>query len=335
LSEPPPEKPADKKPTVVLPQKRLSGKAVLPTMSVERFLREFSSLEITLLAGKEGLSNQISSPRIQKEGLPLAGVLDYIHTERIQVLGSTEINYLATKSPWERHALLKPIFEKNVCCFLITKGLDPPPEVIQVADTTGTPLLKTPHVSSSAINEITDGLMSLLAPTISTHGVLLDVYGVGLLIIGHGSIGKSECALDLIVRGHRLVSDDMVEIRKRGESLLGTAPELLRYHMELRGVGIINIKDLFGVVATTQEKEVELVVELEGWREDQSYDRLGLDDQFIKILSVPVPYLLLPVAPGRNISILLEVAVRNLMLKRKGIHSAREFASRLESLLEA
>ena len=204
MSEPPPEKPADPNSAVVLPQKHLSGKEILPTMSVERFLREFPSLELTLLAGREGLSNQIRSPRIQKEGLPLAGVLDYIHPERVQVLGSTEIKFLATKSPWERHALLKPLFEKKVCCFLITKGLDPPPEVVQVADSTATPLLKTPRVSSSAINEITDGLMSLLAPTISTHGVLLDVFGVGLLIMGQGSIGKSECALDLIVGSIRV-----------------------------------------------------------------------------------------------------------------------------------
>jgi HPr kinase/phosphorylase len=315
--------------------KALSGQEIHPRMSVKQFLRTFESLELKVLAGAGGLHREIESPRIQKQGLALAGVHDYVHPERIQILGSTEISYLCRESPGERREVLDPIFEKGVCCFVVTKNLEPPPEMLELAESTNTPLLQTRQTSSLVINEITDVLLSALAPLLTVHGVLVDVYGVGLLLIGEGSIGKSESALDLIVRGHRLVSDDVVEIRRRGDVLTGSAPELLRYHMELRGLGIINIKDLFGVVATRARKDVDLVVELEHWKEDGKYDRLGLDEQTISILGVPVPYLLMPVALGRNITILLEVAVRNLLLKRKGIFTARTFAQRLQEALEA
>jgi|YelNatPaOPRAMG01_1025707.scaffolds.fasta_scaffold04530_5 HPr kinase/phosphorylase len=315
--------------------KTLAGQEIYPRMSVHQFVDLFSSLHIEVLAGRSGLDREIESPRIQKPGLALAGVHEYIHPERIQILGETEISYLNRWSGEERLKILQPIFERGICCFLLTKGLPPPEELARLAEDTGTPLLTSTEKSSLVINQVTDVLMSALAPVLSVHGVLVDVYGVGLLIIGRGSIGKSESALDLIVRGHRLVSDDVVEIRRQADHLTGTAPELLRYHMELRGLGIINIKELFGVVATRSRVEVELVVELEHWQENGNYDRLGLDELTISILGLPVPYLLMPVAPGRNITILLEVAVRNLLLKRKGIHSAKDFTRRLQQMLEA
>ncbi len=315
--------------------KTLSGQEIHPRLSVQQFLEAFPQLDMKVLAGRSGLANTISSPRIQKPGLALAGVHEYIHSERIQILGNTEISYIKKQEPASRSSILRPIFEKGVSCFLITKGLAPPRELLDLAENTNTPILQTLEASSLVINQITDGLMSALAPLLSVHGVLVDVYGVGLLIIGEGSIGKSESALDLVVRGHRLVSDDLVEIRRHGNALRGSAPELLQYHMELRGLGIINIKDLFGVVATREHKDVELVVELELWRQDGVYDRLGLDEQTISILGMPVPYLLMPVASGRNIAILLEVAARNLLLKRKGIHTAKTFAQRLQEALES
>ncbi|MGA9752197.1 MAG: HPr(Ser) kinase/phosphatase [Acidobacteriota bacterium] len=315
--------------------KTLAGQEIHPRMSVHQFVDLFSSLSIHVTAGRGGLDREIESPRIQKPGLALAGVHEYIHPERIQILGETEISYLNRWSGEDRLKILQPIFERGICCFLLTKGLPPPEELVSLAEATDTPLLASTEKSSLVINQVTDVLMSALAPVLSVHGVLVDVYGVGLLIIGRGSIGKSESALDLIVRGHRLVSDDVVEIRRQADHLTGTAPELLRYHMELRGLGIINIKELFGVVATRSQVEVELVVELEHWQEKGNYDRLGLDELTISILGLPVPYLLMPVAPGRNITILLEVAVRNLLLKRKGIHSAKDFTRRLQQMLEA
>ncbi len=314
--------------------KTLVGQEIHPRMTVRRFVETFSTLDLALLAGDKGLDREIESPRIQKLGLALAGVHEHIHSGRVQILGNTEISYLARQNHEDRLKNLAPIFAKGLVCVLLTKGLTPIPELVDLAQETGTPLLRSSKTSSLVINEITDVLLSTLAPTLAVHGVLVDVYGVGLLLIGKGSIGKSETALDLIVRGHRLVSDDVVEIRRRGDGLTGTPPELLRYHMELRGLGIINIKDLFGVVATRARMDIDLVVEMEHWQEEGVYDRLGLDEQTISILGISVPYLLMPLAIGRNVTILLEVAVRNLLLKRKGIFTARTFAQRLQEVLE-
>ena len=314
--------------------KTLTGQEIHPRISVRNFLETFQQLNLRLWAGEKGMDRLIENPRIQKPGLALAGIHEYIHPYRVQILGNTEISFINRQAPTKRVETLRPLFEKRVCCFIVTKGIEPPPELVAVAEETETPLLSTPERSSVTINTITDVLHSALAAVLTVHGVLVDVYGVGLLLVGRGSIGKSESALDLIVRGHRLVSDDVVEIRRRGEILTGAAPEMLRYHMELRGLGIINIKDLFGVGATRPQKDLDLVVELEHWKEDGAYDRLGLDDQSISILGIPVPYLLMPVGAGRNVTILLEVAVRNLLLKRQGIHTAREFAQHLQDTLE-
>lgn len=314
--------------------KVISGQETHPKLTVQQFLEAFPSLRMEVLAGKEGLSKFISSPRIQKPGLALAGVPEFVHAERIQILGSTEVSFLERQTPEFRRTALRHIYDQEVSCFLLTKNLTPPPEVLELAEETVTPVLRTPEASSVAIQTVTEGLMEALAPCLTVHGVLVDVFGVGLLLVGEGSIGKSESALDLVLRGHRLVSDDLVEIRRRSETLTGSAPPLLKHHMELRGLGIIDIKELFGVVATRDRKDVELVVELEHWRNDRQYDRLGLEERFVRILGVPVPYILMPVAPGRVISILLEVAVRNLLLKRKGVYTARTFAERHQAAMK-
>ncbi|MGC8763917.1 MAG: HPr(Ser) kinase/phosphatase [Acidobacteriota bacterium] len=313
--------------------KVISGKETHPKLTVGQFLEAFPNLRMEVLAGREGLSKLISSPRIQKPGLALAGVPEFVHAERIQILGSTEISFLERQTPEFRRAALRHIYDQEVSCFLITKNLTPPPEVLALSEETVTPVLRTPEASSVAIQTVTEGLAEALAPCLTVHGVLVDVFGVGLLIIGKGSIGKSESALDLVLRGHRLVSDDMVVIRRRSETLTGSAPPFLKHIMELRGLGVVDIKELFGVVATRDRKDVELVVELEHWADGKEYDRLGIEEEFVSILGVKVPYILMPVAPGRVISILLEVAVRNLLLKRKGIHTARTFDQRLKEEL--
>jgi len=315
--------------------KVLPGKKVRPEMTVREFIEAFPALKLNVLAGKSGLARKIKEPGIQNPGLALAGVREFIGEGRIQVLGKAEIAYLKLHDSEIRDKILRPLYEKNVCSLLITDGLKPPIGLLNQANEMDTAVLGTPVEMQEAIGLITQGLTSALAPIMSVHGVLVDVYGVGLLIIGKGSIGKSESALDLIVRGHRLVSDDVVEIRRIGNALLGTAPELLHHHMELRGLGIVDIKELFGVCATRREKGIDLVVELEQWSGKSKYDRLGLDSRMISVLDVKIPYVLMPVAMGRNIAILLEVAVRNELLKRSGVNTPEKFLLRMKEAMDA
>lgn len=315
--------------------KVLPGKKVHPEMTVREFMAAFPGLNLKVLAGKTGLAKKIKSPGVQNPGLALAGVGEFIDEGRIQVLGKAEISYLKLHDPDIRYEILRPLYEKKVCSMLVTDGLKPPEELLDQAREMETAVLGTPVETQEATGLITQGLTTALAPVLSVHGVLVDVYGVGLLIIGKGSIGKSESALDLIVRGHRLVSDDIVEIRRIGSALLGTAPQLLHHHMELRGLGIVDIKELFGVCATREEKGVDLVVELEQWSENSKYDRLGLDSRTISVLDVMVPYVLMPVAMGRNIAILLEVTVRNELLKRSGVNTPEKFLLRMKEAMDA
>src|ERR1019366_2811790 len=216
----------------------------------------------------------------------------------------------------------------------ITGGFTPPAAVVLEAERAALPLLKTPVVTPVAIAKLTSILEDYLADRVTLHAVLMDILGLGVLIIGESGIGKSECALDLIVRGHRLVADDTVEIRRRAETILiGTCPELTRHHMELRGLGLINVKDLFGIASTRLSKRVELVVQLERWEHGREYERLGLDDEFHEILGLKIPRIRMPVAPGRSVAILVEVAARNQLLRTRGHHAARALAERLASTL--
>ena len=296
-------------------------------------LAEAAHLDLRLIAGAAGVQKEITVPRIQKPGLSLAGFIEYIHPGRVQILGQSEITFLNGQPPERRRDILRQVCACEVTCFVITKDLDPPPELTAAADEFSIPLLKTSLVSSATIDALTSFLEERLAPRISIHGVLLDIYGVGVLLLGDSGVGKSECALDLIVRGHRLVSDDIVEIKRRGNGLNGTGPELTRYHMEIRGLGIINIKDLFGVAAVRSQKDLDMVVRLDPWQEGKEYERLGLDQRTYEILGLNVPFLEMPVAPGRHLSVLVEVASRNHLLKTKGYDPARELATRLEARL--
>ncbi|HZI93490.1 MAG TPA: HPr(Ser) kinase/phosphatase [Patescibacteria group bacterium] len=296
-------------------------------------LGDASHLGFELIAGKSGIEKEITVPRIQKPGLSLAGFIEYIHPGRVQILGQSEITFLKGQTPDRRRDIVDQVCACGVTCFVITKGLDPSEELRSAAEQYGIPLLGTRLVSSATIDGLTRFLEERLAPRISVHGVLLDIYGVGVLLLGDSGVGKSECALDLIVRGHRLVSDDIVEIKRKGHVLNGSGPELTRYHMEVRGLGIINIKDLFGVAAVRYLKDVDMVVRLDPWQEDKEYERLGLDQRSYEILGVSVPFIEMPVAPGRHLSVLVEVAARNHLLKTKGYDPARELASRLEAKL--
>ena len=296
-------------------------------------LGDAQHLGLELVAGKAGIEKEITVPRIQKPGLSLAGFIEYIHPGRVQILGQSEITFLRGQSAERRREILHEVCACGVTCFVLTKDLEPPAELTNAAEVYSIPVLKTRQVSSATIDGLTRFLEERLAPRISIHGVLLDIYGVGVLLLGDSGVGKSECALDLIVRGHRLVSDDIVEIKRTGNTLNGSGPELTRYHMEVRGLGIINIKDLFGVAAVRYLKDVDMVVRLDPWQQGKEYERLGLDQRTYEILGVGVPFIEMPVAPGRHLSVLIEVAARNHLLKTKGYDPARELASRLEARL--
>jgi HPr kinase/phosphorylase len=306
----------------------------VPLLTVRSLLDERAGLRLVLLAGEAGLGRRITIARIQKPGLALAGFVRQVHPERVQVLGSTEISYLATLSEADAKRSIEGFVELNPACVVVTKGLEVSRPLLDCCERAGVPLLRTPLVSSTAIDAIQKHLELQLAPTASIHAVLLDVLGVGVLLLGKSGIGKSEAALDLIMKGHRLVADDLVEVRRTsGDVLFGWASELIKHHMEVRGLGIINIKDMFGVAAVRDEKKIELVLELIRWDQTEAHDRLGLDEMVYPILEVPVPLLRIPVSPGRNVSSLIEVAARNRLLQVRGHHSAREFQERLDRAL--
>ena len=291
-------------------------------------------LSLELLAGGEGLDRRITSPHVQKTGLALAGFHEYLKPGRVLIFGESEICFLESLAPLPRAEALALALGLSVPCILITGGFTPPQELTTEANRATVPLLRTALPTPLAIAKLSSILEDHLAERTIIHGVLLDVLGLGVLLTGESGIGKSECALDLIVRGHRLVADDTVDVRRRSETILiGTCPELTRHHMELRGLGVINVKELFGIASTRSSKRVELVVRLERWEPGRLYERLGLDDEHFDILGLSVPLIRMPVAPGRNIAILIEVAARNQLLKARGHHAARILAARLEETL--
>ncbi len=305
--------------------------SAIPTMAVRELLTDENAedLALELVVGEAGLDNLIQRPRIQKPGLALAGFLEYIHPGRVQILGKSEIRFLEERPEPERSRIASMVCRHGVCCFVITEGLQVPEALKQESVDSGIPLFRTGLRTSVVIDTLSAYLQDRLAPRSVTHGVLIDVYGLGVFILGESGIGKSECALDLVVRGHRLVSDDVVEMKRIGSRIVGTGPELTRHHMELRGLGIVNVKDLFGVASVRVTKNVEFVIRLEPWDSGKKYERLGLDDMEYGILGIPLPYVEMPVGPGRNLSVLIEVAARNHLLKLKGYHPARELARKL------
>jgi HPr kinase/phosphorylase len=308
-----------------------------PTVSVSSLLNrrpESVGLALELVAGSAGLGRVIASPHIQKTGLALAGFHEYLRAGRVLVFGESEVRYLESLTPEERMNSLASAFTHDIPCVLLTAGWAPPVELLAAAERYNMPLLTTAMNTPLAIAKITSLLDDALAVRETLHGVLIDILGLGVLIVGESGIGKSECALDLIVRGHRLVADDTVEVRRRGETvLIGTCPELTRYHMEIRGLGVINVRDLFGVASTRLSKRIELVVQLERWDASREIDRLGIDSPLYSLLGLEVPLNRMPVAPGRSLAILVEVAARNQLLRTRGLNAARDLANRLEQQL--
>jgi HPr kinase/phosphorylase len=304
-----------------------------PALTAEALLGpSLGVLGLTVVAGEKGLGRPVTGWRIQRPGLAIAGFLPYIKPGRLQILGESELDYIETLTPLERRQRMAAIAALPVSGFVVTKGQAPPPELLRECRRRNVPLFVSRATTSVVIQRITGMIEEALAPRQTVHGVLVDVHGMGVLLTGESGIGKSECALDLIQRGHRLVADDAVQIaRFPSGQLIGKAANLIRYHMELRGIGIINIKHLFGVSAVRASMSVDLVISLERWKQGELYDRLGTAQETQEILGERRPLMRLPVASGRNLAILIEIAARNELLKSQGYDAAREFSERVDA----
>jgi HPr kinase/phosphorylase len=301
-------------------------------VTISQLLEADQRLELSVIAGAAGVHRAVSAPRIQKPGLALTGWPEQLHAERILVLGGTEIEYMTRVDGAARALAIATVLASKPACVVVARDLEPPVELAQACDDARVPLLGSRLLTADLIAGVTSWLQDQMSPQTSIHGVLLDVLGIGILLLGKSGIGKSETALDLVVRGHRLVADDIVHIRRKGEkgqALFGQGSGIIRHHMEIRGLGIINIKDLFGIAAVRENKKIELVIELVEWDEEEEYDRLGLDDMHYGVLGLTIPKLKVPVRPGRNVATIIEVAARNQLLKLQGHHSAREFQETL------
>jgi len=307
-----------------------------PYVEVSELLgTELADLHFRILCGESNLTNRILQPRVQKPGLAFAGYYEYIKAGRVQIVGESETRYLETLELAERRERFEKITALPVPVFIVTKGIEPFPGFLELCQEREIPLFSSPALSSTIIKRVSYFLEDHLVPVTYLHAVLLNIYGLGVLLIGASGVGKSESALDLITRGHSLVADDRVTVRlyPSGE-LVGYSEEPGKHLMELRGLGIINVKDLFGLAAVRERKTIDLVVKLEHWEEGKPYERLGLDETVYEILGTPVPYIRMPVATGRNIANLVEIAARNHVLKLQGWDSAQAFVRKLEAEIE-
>ena len=303
----------------------------MTSIKISRLLEDSDyDLRLQLVVGEKGLDKRISSSRIQKPGLALTGFTEHLHPERVQVFGNTEISYLETLPEARQQEVLATLLRSELACIVVTKNLEIPQTLIDACERADVTLMKTTLLSSTFIQQVQSFLDEALTASASLHGVLMDVFGVGILLLGKSGIAKSEIALDLVMRGHRLVADDIVDVtRRKPGTIYGAGNPIIKHHMEIRGLGIINIKDLFGIAAVRDRKKIELVIELVEWDPMQEYDRLGVEEQKFSVVGVEIPLAVVPVRPGRNMTTIIEVAARNHLLKLQGHHSAREFAERL------
>ena len=297
------------------------------TLRVEELLSAWGKeLQIEIIAGRKGLSREISSDRIQKPGLKLLDPDLKLEEGTIQILGKTEIAYFERLRGSEKESVTKSLSFQDVPCFIISKELNPDETLKAACNKRDIPLFTTKLYTGKLISLLQEILEVRLAPFATIHGVLMDIHRLGVLILGKSGIGKSECALDLINRGSKLISDDIVEIRKVGASkLVGNGPERIKHLMEVRGVGIINIKDLFGTTSVMDKREIDMAIELVQWDPETEYDRLGLDTGKYNILGVQLPHVIIPVSTGRNTATIIEVAARNQLLKMSGVYSPHNF----------
>lgn len=292
-------------------------------------------LELTLLTeSSEAVTKQILNGELHRPGLALTGFFERFAKKRIQILGETEMAFISHLSPERLKEITKQIFEFNIPFMIISKSLVPPEELLKMADKYNIAVFSSRLSTAELSNRLSAYLDHVFAPSINAHGTLVDVYGVGLLYTGKSGIGKSEVALDLVERGHRLVADDVVKVtRVASDVIIGTGSELLGHHMEIRGIGIIDIEELFGIRSIRLQKRIEVEVNLSYWSETKNYERLGIEEKLTQILGVGIPLINVPISPGKNITVISEVIAMNHMLKVYGENSAVEFTKKLSQTL--
>jgi HPr kinase/phosphorylase len=295
----------------------------------------YEKFNLELISGEEGIDRPITMSDISRPGIELAGYFEFYPAERIQLLGKTELSFFHELSANERQSRMERLCTDITPAIIITRGLDVPPELIEASERESVPVLRSSMKTTRFSSRLTNFLESKLAPTTAVHGVLVDIYGIGVLITGKSGVGKSETALELVKRGHRLVADDCVEIRQEDQdTLVGTSPDLIEHLLEIRGLGIINVMTLFGAGAVRSNKRITLVMNLELWDAQKQYDRLGLDEEKMKIIDTEITKITIPVRPGRNLAVIIEVAAMNYRLKRMGVNAAQQFTERLSDVIE-
>jgi HPr kinase/phosphorylase len=302
-----------------------------PKLTVGRLVERLATpLQLEHFAETGGLQREVGNPDVSSPGLALAGYVKRFPAERLQVLGETEVTYLKSLDVDRRRSHLSAFFSFPIPCVFITKNQEPTTDLLELATKAGIAVIRTRLKTNEFYTRLKPWLEDEFAPSVNLHGSLADVFGVGLLFVGSSGIGKSECVLDLVERGHRLVADDLVIVKRRlGDVLIGRGHELQRHHMEIRGVGLVDIPSIFGVRAVRQQKRIEVVVQLEGWDGESTVDRTGLDTESKTILDVEIPKVRVPLNPGKNITVIAEVIAMNHLLKYSGIDPAERFNERL------
>ena len=297
-------------------------------VSLGDLIHEFN---FEVVYGPEGFEKlEITKDDVNRPGLQLAGFFDYFDPNRIQVMGKVESSYVERMETEERRACFDRLFETRIPVLLITRNIEVFPECLAAAQQYGVPILRTNDFTSTIINSLVASLRVNLAPRVTLHGVLIEIYGEGVLLLGDSGVGKSETAIELVKRGHRLIADDAVEIRKvSSRQLVGNAPEVLRHYIELRGIGVINVAKLFGMGAVKDSCNIDLIINMVPWRDGEAYDRLGIETQYTEILDVKVPSITIPITPGRNLAVIFEVAAINNRQKRMGYNAAMEFTEQM------
>lgn len=293
-------------------------------------------LNLEVVYAPDGYENiKIKTEDVNRPGLQLAGFFDYFVPQRIQLIGLVETTYLTNLTTEERRASFQRLFSHDIPALIIAHGLEPFPECVEMAREYGRTILRTPESTTNIMSGIISFLRHMLCPRITRHGVFVEVYGEGVLLMGESGVGKSETAIELVKRGHRLIADDAVEIRRvTKRKLVGSAPEMIRHYMELRGIGVVDVHRLFGMSAVKKDSDIDMVINLEPWSDEAIYDRLGLEEQFTKFFDVEVPSLTIPVKPGRNLAVIIEVAAMNNRNKKMGYNAALEFTKQINQHFE-
>ncbi|WP_434705840.1 HPr(Ser) kinase/phosphatase [Bacillus atrophaeus] len=287
------------------------------------------------MSGEEGINRPITMSDLSRPGIEIAGYFTYYPRERVQLLGKTELSFFEQLPKDEKKQRMNSLCTDVTPAIILSRDMQIPSELIEASETNGVPVLRSPLKTTRLSSRLTNFLESKLAPTTAIHGVLVDIYGVGVLITGKSGVGKSETALELVKRGHRLVADDCVEIRQEDQdTLVGNAPDLIEHLLEIRGLGIINVMTLFGAGAVRSNKRITIVMNLELWEQGKQYDRLGLEEETMKIIDTDITKLTIPVRPGRNLAVIIEVAAMNFRLKRMGLNAAEQFTSKLADVIE-